>query len=144
MNILKHFALSALLLILASVSFTGFLAQPAFSRDKKVTIRFCRVMKDWRANRYTPEELCKKYDGSFCSSMDTSGKAICAANGASFCSSMESVGEGICKSADGSFCSSMKTATHGICAALGGSFCDSISDKDANTWLDKLDEACKI
>jgi hypothetical protein len=104
------------------------------------TSQFCNVAKDWKLGTLSPEELCRKYEGSFCSSMKTFGQSICASNKKPFCSYVKSDGEGICRAGDGSFCDGLKTTAGGICAALKGPFCS--DEVDEIKWNKKLVEAC--
>ncbi|MCB0343050.1 MAG: hypothetical protein H6626_09825 [Pseudobdellovibrionaceae bacterium] len=117
-----------------------FLAIPLVSNADGPSAKICKIMKDAVSGSYSPEQLCDKYDGSFCSSMKLMGQAVCAANGESFCSSYETDGEALCEAVDGSFCSSINTLAGGICSILDESFCSSKTDE--TEWKKKLVEAC--
>ncbi len=124
-----------LLLILVT-----FLTVPLISHAKGPNLKTCNIMKDALSGSYSADELCDKYDGSFCSSMKLIGQAVCAAHGESFCTSYNSNGEALCEAVDGSFCSSVDTLAGGICSILDESFCS--SETDEKEWKEKLAKAC--
>ena len=126
------------ILVLAMVCF-GTLPQ-AVASEVGPSAKLCKILGDAFLGAYSPEELCKKHEGRFCSDMKTLGQGVCSANGKNFCDSYETVGEALCEAAAAPFCSSMETMASGICSILKGSFCD--AEVDEAKWKKKLSKAC--
>lgn len=134
-NVFRSFALT---FFLAGCSHLG----PAYPgwHDSPPPGNFCRVVQDWQSGTISPQELCNRYDGAFCSHVKTAGQAICAANDKMFCTDVKTLGEGICKAGEGDYCTGIKTIAAGICAALKGSFCS--SETDRAKWQSRLAKTC--
>ncbi|MCB9060101.1 MAG: hypothetical protein H6622_01095 [Halobacteriovoraceae bacterium] len=118
------------LLLISNISYGG----------SAPSAKLCKILHDSFLGTYSAEELCKKYEGRFCSSMKTMEQGVCAANGKSFCESYRNSGEALCEAVNAPFCSSIKTMAGGICSILGEPFCD--SETDAMEWKKKLATAC--
>jgi len=122
-----------LLLFVTSYSF----AQPS------LTVDFCRVMNDWRKDRFSFQELCSTHPANFCLGLAAEGQAICLAGKGRFCSNVQNTGQGICTIGGGTYCSSVQNTAQGICTVLQGDQCLQRPDTENFLWLRKLHDACK-
>lgn len=107
--------------ILAAVLFSnGNLALAA------IPAQLCGIIQVANSGEFTPEELCKAHNKSFCSGISM-GAAICKSAGASFCDDNFTEAQGICRAGGKSFCSDVENITEAVCMISGGSFCSSLS-----------------
>lgn len=123
--------------------FLLFVSQIALAQTQ-LTVDFCRVMNDWKKNRFTFQELCSQHPGNFCLGLAAEGQAICLAGNGRFCTNVQNTGQGICNIGGGSFCSSVQNTAQGICTVLQGTQCLQRPDTEIFLWQRKLEDACKL
>ncbi len=111
--------------------------------NKVLTRRFHNVIRDWLAG-LSAQEICSRNEGHFCSTVQNKGQGICYGANGSFCSTATNTGQGICYGADGHFCSTASNTAQGICYTLEENFCSTLTEKDDQTWIARLKEACGI